>query len=107
MQDHSLGAYFCNLDTLTAAQRAQHHMLASQLRPLVREFVEIPEGYVVHFQAGKNIGDDIESFLALERLCCPFMQLVLQGEVNNGLEVLLTGPPDAKPFMRTEFEIPE
>ena len=106
-RDHSLGAYFCNLDTLTAAQRGTHHMLASQLRPQIRKFTEVPQGYIAHFDAGKEISADIESFLALERLCCSFLTLDLQGEVKAGFEVVIHGPEGAKPFIRTEFEIPE
>ena len=104
-------AFFCDLDALTAGQRERHRALAEKLRPLVNEFQELPNGYAALFISAENIEAEIQDFLFLEKLCCPFFTLQLQVGMsdesqNQTYTVRITGPGDIKPFIRAEFRIP-
>lgn len=104
-------SYFCDLDALTPQQRRRHGELARQLRPLVAEFRELTDGYAAELRSPHDVEATIEEFVTLERLCCPFFELVLDSENRSEAERIyilsITGPGDIKPFIRAEFGIPE
>ena len=103
--------FFCDLDALTAQQRERHRYLGQELRPRVTDFRELPNGYAIALRSSADLGPDIEEFLQLEQLCCPFFDLKAErdngGDTDPGYVVSITGDGDIKPFIRAEFGIPE
>ena len=104
--------FYCDLDALTAGQRHRHAELSKKLRPKVIEFQELGDGYAAKIKASESLGSEIEEFMVLEKLCCPFFALELQVRNNvpneDQLYILqITGPGDIKPFIRAEFGITE
>jgi len=92
---------------LTADQRTRHNELATQLRPAVVEFKELPDGYAARFLPDGRIVPAIAEFITLERLCCPCFTLTLECEKEGGpLWLKITGREGVKPFIRVEFSIP-
>ena len=104
--------FFCDLGALTIQLRQRHGELARKLRPLVVEFEELSNGYAAKVRSGQLAESDIEEFMTLERLCCPFITLTLEIENRDENEVpthvlKITGRGEIKPFIRREFGIPE
>jgi len=104
--------FFCDLGALTIQQRQRHGELARKLRPLVVDFEELSNGYAVKVRSVQLVESDIEEFMTLERLCCPFFTLTLEFENRDENEertyvLKITGRGEIKPFIRGEFGIPE
>ncbi len=100
--------FYCDMAALTTEQRLRHQALAQELLPAVQEVSELPEGYAARLLPDNGLLLSAAEFIALERLCCPFLTLGLEIERDGGpLWVLLKGPEGAKPFIRAEFGIPE
>ncbi len=104
--------FSCDLGALTTQQRQRHGELSRKLRPLVDEFRELTNGYAAKLRTHEQIKSDIEEYMVLEKLCCPFftLKLVTENGSENGDRVYIfeiTGPGEIKPFIREEFGIPE
>ena len=100
--------FVCDMNALTAEQRTRHRELATQLRPAVVEFIELPDGYAARFQPKRELVLQIAEFITLEGLCCPFFTLALEIEKEGGpLFLKITGREGVKPFVRAEFGISE
>ena len=104
--------FFCDLGALTIQQRQRHDELARKLRPLVVDFDELSNGYAVKVRSVQLVESDIEEFMTLEKLCCPFFTLTLEFENSDENKertyvLKITGRGEIKPFIRGEFGIPE
>ena len=104
--------FSCDLGALTTQQRQRHGELSRKLRPLVVEFQELTNGYAAKLRTHEQIRSDIEEFMVLEKLCCPFFTLKLEnenrGENEDRIYIFeITGPGEIKPFIQVEFGIPQ
>lgn len=98
--------FSCDMTALTAEQRARHQALAHQLRPEVRAFVELTDGYGARFDSDAATLLRLAEFITLERLCCPCFTLAVEAEREHGpLWLRITGRDGVKPFIRAEFGI--
>ncbi len=102
--------FSCDLSALTVRQRHRHGELSKKLRPMVIEFQELSNGYAAVIRSSERLDSEIEEFMVLEKLCCPFFELKLQVENRRENEdqmynLEITGPGDIKPFIRAEFRI--
>ena len=98
--------FVCDMAALTTEQRTRHNVVATQLRPAVVEFKELPDGYAARFLPDGEIVPVIAEFITLERLCCPCFTLALESEKEGGpLWLKITGREGVKPFIRAEFGI--
>ena len=102
--------FACDLTVLTTEQRLRHRELSEKLRPMVLEFRELPNGYTARISSSAVDASEVQEFLALEKLCCPFFTLTM--DVENGSKrkggiynVRIEGYGDIKPFIRAEFAI--
>jgi hypothetical protein len=94
----------CNLAAMDAEQRARHHVVAQQLHGAVQEVRELSDGYALRFPAEPSTVLLAAEFITLERLCCPFLTLVLEVEGEHGpLWLKLTGREGVKQFLRAEL----
>jgi len=103
-------SFSCDLGVLTAQQRHRHGELSKKLRPMVIVFRELSNGYAAVIRSPERLDAEIEEFMVLERLCCPFFTLKLQIENRRENEdrmynLEITGPGDIKPFIQAEFGI--
>ena len=102
--------FSCDLSVLTAQQRHRHGELPKRLRPMVVEFRELSNGYAAVIRSSRRLESEVEEFMVLEKLCCPFFTLKLRVENWSESEdrmynLEITGPGDIKPFIRAEFGI--
>ena len=79
--------------------------MAKKMRPLVVDFEELSNGYAAKVRSVQLVGSDMEEFMTLERLCCPFLTLTL--DIENRYEneertyvLKITGRGEIKSFIR-------
>jgi hypothetical protein len=95
----------CNLGAMTPEQRERHRALGSSLRGIVREVREQPDGF--EFDLPPEAWSTAAEFVALERLCCPFVRFHLAMAEDGGPVLLgLTGREGVKEFLRIELGLP-
>ena len=59
----------------------------------------IPNGYMLHFEGGPSVRDQVIEISKLEAECCPFLEWEI-GELDAGhFSVRVTGPEDAQPLL--------
>jgi hypothetical protein len=76
---------------MNAAERERHAALIGRLGPLVLETRELPQGYAFRFAAREPIVEELAEWVALERLCCPFLRFTIEEESGGPLWLGLTG----------------
>lgn len=97
----------CRLDALTAAQRTRHLEVTRLLKPAVREAKALRgrnrEGLALRLEISAALAGE---WIALERLCCPFLEFELRLEREGGpLWLTLTGRRGVSAFLREELGI--
>ena len=98
----------CNLTALSKEQRKRHQMLTTELRALVQDIRELPEGYSLGLSADEAIIQKAAEWITLERRCCPFLDFGLDVSREGGPLILrLTGRESVKAFLKIEFGIRE
>jgi hypothetical protein len=94
----------CDLTAMDAAQRARHRVIAQHIHGAVQEVRELPDGYALRFSMEPSTVLLAAEFITLERLCCPFLTLVLAREGERGpLWLKLTGREGVKQFLWAEL----
>lgn len=88
----------CDLSVLSAEQRARVEELARERFALASALRELPDGYAVGFaDASPDVLADLAEFIALDRLCCPFLRHALVSDAGTDFAWLeLTGGAGAK-----------
>ena len=93
----------CDLTALPVGGRKRLKELSEEL---VRsaEIRELPDGYVLDFaEASTKRFEEIAEFIALDRLCCPFIRHGLIHEPNEGgVWLHLTGAGGVKGIIKSE-----
>lgn len=97
--------FACNALALSPEQRARHGRLVRRMREEA-QVEEWPDGYAFVFAPDASRAVELAEFMTLERLCCPFLHLVLEFRPNGGeLRLRLMGTPGVKPFLAAELEL--
>jgi len=92
----------CDMTAITADQRDSHLAASRELFSQIRETRELSNGYEFHFDP--NLLKKLADFVALEKLCCPFLNFVIEIEAENGpVWLRLTGREGVKAFIREEI----
>ena len=69
------------------------------------EVCELNDGYALRFPAESGIVEQLFRFIALEHLCCAFLNFSLRVKAGDGPVWLeLTGSEEAKKFLRPTIE---
>jgi hypothetical protein len=90
----------CNLEALTADERAQRAALAYRLRVSTQEVVETETGYTLRLPAEPSACQEAFALALLERRCCPFLRLEIILEPGCGpVWLSLGGGPGVKAFL--------
>jgi hypothetical protein len=103
-QEGGSPVFACNLKAIGAAERPRYNDLSRRLRSAVRDWSELPDGHALKLD-GKTISlPEVAEWIAMERLCCPFLTLQLSASGNQADWLLkLTGPEGVKPLVQAEF----
>ena len=98
--------FACDRSALNPNERKRHFdELGPQLRRLVVQARELPDGYEFQFPGNRPTFELIAEWSAGEHLCCPFFDIDLRLDREGGATwIRLTGRPGTKEFIRTDFK---
>jgi hypothetical protein len=100
--------FYCNVNALSAAERASHKKLTDRLMALRTEIVEMDRGYEFQFRPSTITLAELADWVAAEGKCCPFFDFHIDLEREGKLLCLrLTGEEGIKAFIRAAFQVPE
>ena len=94
----------CDMTAIPPEQRQVHLTTSKDLFSRIKEFRELPDGYEFRFASGPEVIMKLAEFISLEKLCCPFLNFVIQVEAEGGpVWLRLTGREGVKAFIREEI----
>ena len=94
----------CDRSALTAEQRERHQGLDRRLRADVREVVELEDGYAFRHSPDGAVLLAVAEFVALERLCCPFLEFkITVGRDGGAVWLRMRGAGQAKGVLEAEM----
>jgi hypothetical protein len=106
MQNLIQTVFVCDINALNAEQKRRYPEVLEQLQMSVQEVKELPDGYAYRHVTNAETLLLIGEFIALERLCCPFLDFTLVAEHEClPMWLKLTGPEGVKQFLRAEMEL--
>ena len=72
----------------------------------MRDRTELPDGYCYSLDFARITLPEISEWIAMERLCCPFLIFQLEG-AGEASRLTMRGPDGVKPLLQEEFPIRE
>jgi hypothetical protein len=99
--------FACNAFALSPEVRKRHfEELGPSLLKLKKSVRELPDGYEFELPADNKTYQLLTEWAFQERLCCPFFNIDLHFDRENGpLWLRLTGRPGTKEFIKEEFDL--
>ena len=106
-QAEHVSAFACNAFALSPEARKRHfEEVGPALLKLKKSMRELPDGYELELPADNKTYQLLTEWAFQERLCCPFFDIALRFDRENGpLWLRLTGRPGTKEFIKMEFGI--
>lgn len=103
---NNLPVFACDLSAMDSSQRAQYHAAWKHLQMSLQETIEVDTGFMMRFPVNESILSAIATFIAGERLCCPFLDFGVNVPHASGeVWLSLTGQEGVKDFLRAELGI--
>lgn len=94
----------CDMTAIPPDQRQVHLATSKELFSRIEEFRELENGYEFRFAPESDLIVKLAQFLSLEKLCCPFLNFVVEvGQESGPVWLRLTGRGGVKPFIREEI----
>lgn len=94
----------CDLGALSPDERRREQALLAEFKTIFRGPQEMEDGYRFVIPDDSGVLAKIGEFLALERLCCPFLNFDLAVFADGGpITLRVYGEAAAKPFIRSAF----
>src|SRR4029077_5544537 len=106
-QTEHVSPFACNAFALSPEVRKRHfEELGPALLKLTKSTRELPDGYEFELPADNKTYQLLAEWAFQERLCCPFFEIALRFDRENGpLWLRLTGRPGTKEFIKMELGI--
>jgi hypothetical protein len=97
-------AFVCNLGVMNPEERARYIALSRKLMSAREERRELGNGYAFKLTSQKISLMEIAEWITFERRCCPFFNLQIEAEPNNGsIWLRMTGASGVKEFILSEI----
>ena len=98
-------SFACDMTAIPDADRRAHrHLIRRLMTESAEDIRELPDGFAFRFPAREYQG--VTEFVARERLCCPFLNFILEVVPEQGPLILrLTGAKGVKEFIRAELSL--
>lgn len=94
----------CNMTAIAPDQRPKHLATSRELFSRIEKVRELPNGYEFRLADGPALISQVAEFVSLEKLCCPFLNFVIEVEAEGGpVSLRLTGRDGVKAFIREEI----
>jgi hypothetical protein len=104
----TVGKFYCNIKALSPVERVHHKEITEKLMRNRTKVVEFEKGYEFQFSPDTVSIAELAEWSSAESKCCPFFDFHIDLEHRGSLVCLrLTGAERIKPFIRTEFQLPE
>jgi hypothetical protein len=99
--------FACSLEkSLTKEQREHKKQIALRMESARIETKELADGYVFRFRPEGVSFAEVADWVATERVCCPFFDLAVEAERENGpVSLRITGREGVKQFIKSEFHV--
>src|SRR5437764_5283443 len=106
-QAEHVSPFACNAFALSPEVRKRHFdELGPALLKLKKSIRELPDGYALELPSDNTTYQLLTEWAFQERLCCPFFDIDLGLDRENGpLWLRLTGRPGTKEFIKMELGI--
>ena len=106
-QTEHVSPFACNALALSPEVRKRHfEELGPALLKLKKGTRELPDGYEFELPADNKTYQLLTEWAFQERLCCPFFDIALRFDRENGpLWLRLTGRHGSKEFIEMEFDL--
>src|ERR1019366_2740724 len=91
----------CDMSAFMPAERRSYHEVRGRIAAGIGESVTTCLGFHARLADASALGE-IAEWLALERRCCPFLDVALELRHDRSLWIRVEGPPDAKAFLAEE-----
>ena len=102
--DSNRTAFVCNLGVMNPDERAGYVALSRKLMSAGEERRELADGYAFKLAAQKISLGEIAEWMTFERRCCPFFNLQIEAEPNDGpIWLRMTGVAGVKEFILSEI----
>jgi hypothetical protein len=102
--DSNRTTFVCNLGAMNPDERAQYVALSRKLMGASEERRELADGFAFRLAAQKISLREIAEWITFERRCCPFFNLQIEAEPNNGpVWLRMTGVTGVKEFILSEI----
>ncbi|MAS36773.1 MAG: hypothetical protein CL610_22400 [Anaerolineaceae bacterium] len=89
----------CDLTAIPTEARAAHAAASDALFGAVLEKQELEHGYAFRLPADSTVLAQAATFIANERLCCPFFRFQLDVQPGGMCWLTLTGPDGVKDLL--------
>ena len=104
VQQSTQSPIYCNRKALNPEQTSRKEELGHLLRSSNRRAREVDHGYEFELPSDPKMIQAAAEWASLEKLCCPFFDIDLRFECENGPFFLrLTGREGVKEFIRSDF----
>jgi hypothetical protein len=102
--DSNRTAFVCNLGVMNPDERVQYVALSRKLMSAGEERRELGDGFAFRLAAQKISLLEIAQWMTFERRCCPFFNLQIEAEPNDGpVWLRMTGGAGVKEFILSEI----
>jgi hypothetical protein len=96
----------CDMTALDAAQRERQQVLMKNFHASIQETEEMDDGYAFRLEADEAAILAAAEFIAIERLCCPFLTFELAvGAVGEPVWLRISGREGVKRLIEAEFGV--
>ena len=103
-EDQAQSPIACDMTAIPPDERQLHIDTSKDLFSRIQEFRELENGYEFRLADGPDLMVKLAQFISLEKLCCPFLNFVVEVEQESGpVWLRLTGRDGVKAFIREEI----
>jgi hypothetical protein len=93
----------CNLDAIPDNEQARYRGLMTRLRASIRGRTELPFGYAYQLDSASISPPELADWVMLERLCCPFLNFLIEIDAEGRVHLTVRGPKGVKQVLDEEF----
>jgi hypothetical protein len=93
----------CNLNAIPAEELPRYRDLLTRLRASIAQRTELPFGYSYSLNTGSISLPELADWVTLERLCCPFLNFLIEIDADGGVHLTVRGPKGVKAVLEEEF----
>jgi|SRR5579871_744686 len=93
----------CNLKAIPPEKHPRYRDLISRLRASITARTELPFGYSYTLNTESISLPELADWVTLERLCCPFLNFLIEIDTAGAVHLTVRGPKGVKQVLEEEF----